>query len=112
METITQQLTAKFQELLGKKQFCYGSFKSKPSTPYANYGLNYSDNVNADDITYYEVGLYTFRLVTDAKDFELERKFKEIFTEFELPYAVITDEDITAQKVHCTEFEVTILGSQ
>lgn len=112
METVIQQLAARFKELLGEKNFVYGSFRSKPTTPYANYALDYSDDVYADDTNYYEIGVYIYRLVTDTKDFALERKFKDIFTEFEIPYAIITDEDVTTQKVHCTEFEVTICGSQ
>ncbi len=108
METIIKGLNAKFTELLGENQFVYGSFRSKPSTPYANYALDYSDDVYADNENYYEIGIYIFRLVTDVKDFALEKQFKDIFKEFELTYKIITDEDITSQKVHCTEFEVTI----
>ena len=33
METVRQQIVAKFTELLGEGQFVYGSFKSKPHTP-------------------------------------------------------------------------------
>ena len=101
METVRQQIVAKFTELLGEGQFVYGSFKSKPHTPYGNYALDYTNNYNADNMTYCKIGVYIYRLVTDQKDFELE-----------IPYQTITDEDITTQKVHCTEWTVTLVGHQ
>ena len=72
METVRQQIVAKFTELLGEGQFVYGSFKSKPQTPYGNYALDHTNNYNADNRTYCKIGVYIYRLVTDQKDFELE----------------------------------------
>ena len=50
--------------------------------------------------------------MTDQKDFELEVKIEDMFDELEIPYQTITDEDITTQKVHCTEWTVTLVGRQ
>lgn len=50
--------------------------------------------------------------MTDQKDFELEAKIEDMFDELEIPYQTITDEDIKAQKVHCTEWTVTLVGRQ
>ena len=112
METVRQQIVAKFTELLGEGQFVYGSFKSKPHTPYGNYALDYTNNYSADNRTYCKIGVYIYRLVTDQKDFELEAKIEDMFDELEIPYQTITDEDITTQKVHCTEWTVTLVGRQ
>lgn len=112
METVRQQIVAKFTELLGEGQFVYGSFKSKPHTPYGNYALDYTNNYFADNRTYCKIGTYIYRLVTDQKEFELEAKIEDMFDELEIPYQTITDEDIKAQKVHCTEWAVTLVGRQ
>ena len=112
METVRQQIVAKSTELLGEGQFVYGSFKSKPHTPYGNYALDYTNNYFADNRTYCKIGTYIYRLVTDQKDFELEAKIEDMFDELEIPYQTITDEDITTQKVHCTEWAVTLVGRQ
>lgn len=112
METVRQQIVAKFTELLGEGQFVYGSFKSKPHTPYGNYALDYTNNYFADNRTYCKIGTYIYRLVTDQKDFELEAKIEDMFDELEIPYQTITDEDINTQKVHCTEWTVTLVGYQ
>lgn len=86
--------------------FRYGGYDSMPSLPFGNYAREYSDNEFADDVVYFKKGIYTIRLVTQEKDFDLEDQIEDIMDELYIGYQVITDEEIDTEKVHVTEWSV------
>ena len=105
---LRQDFVTKMVEILGKGQFRYGSYKSQPTTPYGLYVRTQSANTIADDHVWYKANIYLIRLVTDEKDFDLEEKIEDMMDELEIPYDVMTEEDLTDEKVHCTEWEVKL----
>ncbi len=105
---LRQDFVKQMFEILGKNQFRYGSFKSQPQTPYGLYIRTESANIKADDRTWIKANIYLVRLVTDEKDFELENTIEDMMDELEIPYSVITEEDITSEKVHVTEWEIKL----
>lgn len=102
---VRQDFVSQISSLL-HGNFVYGTFNKKPKLPYANYAREYSDNYFADDKVYLKKGMYTFRLVTQEKDFDLEEQIEDIMDELYIGYQVITEEDIDSEKVHVTEWSV------
>ncbi len=101
---LRQELVKEFVSLFGKKNFRYGAYKSKPTTPYALYMRSGSYNMAADDRVYAKFNEYELRVVTDEKDFTLEKKIEDIFDEHEIVYEVFNEEDFEEEKVHVTEW--------
>lgn len=111
MISARKEMVSKISPLFDGR-FKYGSYKSQPKLPYANYGRNISNNMIADDKVYVKINSYTVRVVTEHKDFEIEEQIEDIFDELEIPYQVMTDEELEKEKVHCTEWEICIVEWQ
>lgn len=105
---LRQDFVKKMNDILGQSQFRYGSFKTQPKTPYGLYIRTESANVRADDRTWIKANIYLVRLVTDEKNFELENSIEDMMDELEILYNVVTEEDITSEKVHVTEWEIKL----
>jgi hypothetical protein len=109
--TTLAEFVKSMQELLGSEYFIYGSYKTQPNhLPYGNYAEEPRRYIWADNQVYTKIRTYIVRVVTEAKDFALEDDIENIFADFEFVYQKITDLDITAEKVHCVEWEVTWVG--
>lgn len=101
---LRQEIVSKMKSFLGEDRFIYGGYKSQPSIPYGNYARQESNNFFADNKTYQKINVYILRVVTDSKDFVLEEKIEDMFDSLEVPYEVITDEDIKSEKAYCVEW--------
>ncbi|MDY5110283.1 hypothetical protein DXC78_09200 [Faecalicoccus pleomorphus] len=101
---LRQEIVNQMSSILGAKKFIYGGYKSKPTLPYGNYARQESTNVFADNKTYQKINVYILRVVTDSKDFSLEEKVENMFDSLDIPYEVITDEDIKSEKAYCVEW--------
>lgn len=89
-----------------RSYFIYGGYQSKPSIPYGNYARQESQYDYADDTLNVRINEYIVRVVTETKDFELEEQIENAFIELEIPFSVITDEDVESEKVHCVEWYI------
>lgn len=86
--------------------FIYGGYQRKPTIPYGNYARQESQYDYADDTLNVRINEYIVRVVTATKDFELEEQIEDVFIDLEIPFSVITDEDVEIEKVHCTEWYI------
>lgn len=107
MERVT--FVAGMQELLGKTNFIYGLYRSEPKVPYGFYQRVSSNNKFFDDKVYQKINTYEMRVVTDYKDFELEKQIEDLMDDLGITYNVVHEEDITKEKVHVVEWEFDLV---
>jgi len=105
---IRQEMVKQLRALLDNR-FIYGGYKTKPVLPYGNYAREESNYFYSDDTLTKRINEYIVRVVTEVKDFSLEENIEQIYIDLDIPFRVVTDEDIDDEKVHCTEWIIFVL---
>lgn len=86
----------------------YRHFSKPTSTPYCVYYVEGTDNLSADNITYYETKDVSIELYTDKKDLTLEESLKTILTNNDIPYEQTFETYIAEEKLFEVVYSINL----
>lgn len=87
----------------------YSSFTTAVSPPFITYQFSYSNDLEADNINYLEIGNFQVELYTKVKDLAAEKKVKDKFKELQMPYSK-TEAWLDEEKLFQIIYEIQLIG--
>lgn len=104
-----EEMVARLTQIMGEDKFQYGDYQEEPRVPFSNYALDDAEQICADDKSFMQSSFYIVRLVTQKKDFELEKQFRQVFLDLEIPFEVLEDDYFKREHAYVAEWVVNIL---
>lgn len=83
----------------------YNHFKDKVTPPFIIYDETSPNTFKADDLVYSQTNTYTIYLITDKKDYKLEKKVESLLNENHIPYEKDFD-FIDTEQIFQTEYNI------
>ena len=103
-----KELRSKLLSVTEINEVGYLTVSKNAKLPYIAYYADGTDNEYADNTAIVEYTDYVIELYTKVKDFNLERKIKNILRDNEIGYRITTDTYLESEKAHMTVFEIIL----